>query len=60
MPSTETEKPVRVRWKAKGALKTSLYQNGTLILQEFRPSDEYETTITNTSTENPLSKLTAL
>jgi Protein of unknown function (DUF499) len=49
MPSTETEKPVRVRWKAKGALKTSLYQNGTLIPEEFRPSDEYETTITNTS-----------
>lgn len=49
MPSTETEKPVRVRWKAKGALKTSLYQNGTSIPQEFRPSDEYETTITNTT-----------
>jgi hypothetical protein len=28
MPSTETEKPVRVRWKAKGALKTNLYQKG--------------------------------
>ncbi|MGF1590164.1 MAG: ATP-binding protein [Pleurocapsa sp.] len=49
MPSTETEKPVRVRWKAKGALKTSLYHNGTLIPEEFRPSDEYETTITNTT-----------
>lgn len=46
---TETEKPVRVRWKAKGALKTSLYQNGNLIPEEFRPSDEYETTITNTT-----------
>ena len=64
MPSSETAKPVRVRWKAKGALKTSLYHNGTLITQrglqaaepasadspsEFRPSDEYETTITSTS-----------
>jgi hypothetical protein len=64
MPSTETEKPVRVRWKAKGALKTSLYQNNIVIPQrglqaadagsadsplEFRPSDEYETTITNTT-----------
>lgn len=49
MPSSETVKPVRIRWKAKGALKTSLYQDGTLIPQEFRPSDEYETTITNTS-----------
>ena len=48
MSSSETAKPVRVRWKAKGALKTSLYQNGTLVPQEFRPSDEYETTITNT------------
>jgi hypothetical protein len=49
MPNTDEAKPVRVRWKAKGALKTSLYQNGTLIPQEFRPSNEYETTITNTS-----------
>lgn len=64
MSNSETEKPVRVRWKAKGALKISLYQDGTLITQrglqaaepasadsplEFRPSDEYETTITNTS-----------
>ena len=49
MSSSETVKPVRIRWKAKGALKTSLYQDGTLIPQEFRPSDEYETTITNTS-----------
>ena len=49
MPSSETAKPVRVRWKAKGALKTSLYHDGTLIPQEFRPSDEHETTITSTS-----------
>ena len=49
MPSSETAKPVRVRWKAKGALKTSLYHDGNPIPQEFRPSDEYETTITNTS-----------
>jgi hypothetical protein len=49
MSSNETAKPVRVRWKAKGALKISLYENGTLIPGEFRPSDEYETTITNTS-----------
>ena len=49
MPSRETEKPVRISWKAKGALKTSLYQDETLVTQEFRPRDEYETTITNTS-----------
>ena len=64
MPSSETTKPVRISWKAKGALKTSLYHDGTLVAQrglqaadagsadsplEFRPRDEYETTITNTS-----------
>ena len=30
-------------------MKTSLYENGTVIPEEFRPSDEYETTITNTT-----------
>ena len=30
-------------------LKTSLYHDGNPIPQEFRPCDEYETTITNTS-----------
>ena len=49
MPSSETLKPVRISWKAKGALKTSLYHDGTLITQEFCPRDEYETAITNTS-----------
>jgi Protein of unknown function (DUF499) len=49
MSSNETAKPVRVRWKAKGALKISLYENGTLIPGEFRPSDEYETTVINTT-----------
>jgi hypothetical protein len=64
MPNADEAKPVRVRWKAKGALKTSLYQDGTVIPQrglqaadagsadspsEFRPSDEYETIITNTT-----------
>jgi hypothetical protein len=34
-----------VRWKAKGALKISLYQDGVLIPGEFRPSDEYEVTV---------------
>jgi len=49
MPSTEVTKPVRVRWKAKGALTVSLYQDGTQIPQEFRPSDEYEGTISKTT-----------
>lgn len=38
-------KEVRVRWKAKGALTVSLYQSNSLIRDDFRPSDEYATTI---------------
>ncbi|MGI0480571.1 ATP-binding protein [Geminocystis sp. CENA526] len=38
-------KEVRVRWKAKGALTVSLYQDNGLIRDDFRPSDEYATTI---------------
>ncbi len=34
----------RIKWKAKGALKVTLYQNNVLV-REFRPSDEYETGI---------------
>lgn len=47
--NSETGKKVRVRWKAKGALTTNLYQDGQLIPGNFRPSDEYETTITQTT-----------
>ncbi len=49
MNSTESIKPVRIRWKASGALKIVLYQNGELIENEFRPSDEYETQIDKTT-----------
>ncbi|HAO12370.1 MAG TPA: AAA family ATPase [Planktothrix sp. UBA8407] len=49
MPSTETIKPVRLRWKAKGAVTVQLYQDGGLIAGEFRPSDEYETQIDQTT-----------
>ncbi|WP_088889980.1 ATP-binding protein [Leptolyngbya ohadii] len=49
MPSTETTKPVRVRWRAQGSLTVSLYQDGNLIGQDFRPSDEYEGTIAQTT-----------
>jgi hypothetical protein len=49
MPSAEAAKPVRVRWKAKGALTVSLYQNDSLVPGNFRPSDEYEATIVNNS-----------
>jgi hypothetical protein len=40
---------VRVRWKAKGALTVSLYQNDSLVPGNFRPSDEYDATIVNNS-----------
>ncbi|MGH8000730.1 MAG: ATP-binding protein [Brasilonema sp.] len=49
MPSTDSQKPVRVRWKASGALAIKLYQDGNLVAGEFRPSDEYETTIAKTT-----------
>jgi len=47
--SPATSVPVRVRWKAKGALTVSLYQDNVLVPGNFRPSDEYETAIVNTS-----------
>jgi hypothetical protein len=40
-----SDKLVRVRWKAKGALSVRLLQDNTEIPTTFRPSDEYETTI---------------
>ncbi|NEP85621.1 MAG: ATP-binding protein [Okeania sp. SIO2C2] len=46
MQSREAAKPVRVRWKAKGALTVTLYQDNDVIPGNFKPSDEYETTIT--------------
>ncbi|MEG4405481.1 DUF499 domain-containing protein [Microcoleus sp. MON2_D5] len=49
MPSAEPAKPVRVRWKAKGALTVSLYQDNILVPGNFRPSDECEITIVNNS-----------
>ena len=49
MSSTQTAKPVIVRWKAKGAFSTSLYCDGDLIATEFRPSDEYKTQITQST-----------
>ncbi len=39
------EKNTRVKWKAKGALKVTIYQNEVLIDREFRPADEYEVAI---------------
>ncbi|MEX0270458.1 ATP-binding protein [Leptolyngbyaceae cyanobacterium UHCC 1019] len=49
MPSTESTKPIRVRWRAQGALTVSLYQDGELLEQAYRPSDEYEGTIAQTT-----------
>ncbi|MBW4617375.1 MAG: DUF499 domain-containing protein [Desmonostoc vinosum HA7617-LM4] len=50
LSSTESLKPVRIRWKASGALTIKLYQDGNLVAGEFRPSDEYETAIAKTTT----------
>ena len=50
MSSTDKLKPVRLRWKASGALTIKLYQENTEINDRvFRPSDEYETSITQTT-----------
>ena len=49
MPGTDAAKPVCVRWKAKGALTVSLYQNDSLVPGNFFPSDEYDATIVNNS-----------
>jgi hypothetical protein len=43
------ERTAQVRWRAKEALKVSLYQDGELIQQEFLPSDSYECPITRTT-----------
>lgn len=47
--SPATSVDVRVRWKAKGSLTVSLYQNDSLVPGNFRPSDEYDATIVNNS-----------
>jgi len=49
MPSTDKLKPVRLRWKASGALTIKLYQDGEFIKQEPRPSGDYETNISQTT-----------
>ncbi len=49
MPSAETAKPVRVRWKAKGALTVTLYQDGVAVPGLFRPSDEWEVRVEKTT-----------
>ncbi|NJM00138.1 MAG: DUF499 domain-containing protein, partial [Synechococcaceae cyanobacterium SM2_3_2] len=50
MPSSEADKPVRVRWKATGALQVSLFQNGIpLTPRDFFPSDEVEVKISSSA-----------
>jgi hypothetical protein len=49
MSSSGIDKIARVRWRAKGALTVTLYQEGVQIPGEFRPSDEYEGTIQKTT-----------
>ena len=43
------ERKVEVRWRAREALKVSLYQDGEMVGDEFRPSDAYEGTISQTT-----------
>ncbi|TVQ23326.1 MAG: ATP-binding protein [Leptolyngbya sp. DLM2.Bin15] len=43
------ERTVQVRWRAKEALKVSLYQDGTLVGNQFLPSDEYQGQIAKTT-----------
>ena len=47
MPSGNSEKLVRVRWRAIGALRVFLYQGERLVPGEFLPSDEVEVKIQN-------------
>lgn len=49
MPGTGEDRSVRVRWKAKGALAVTLYQDGVQTSGDFRPSDEYEAVIQKTA-----------
>ncbi|NET10937.1 MAG: ATP-binding protein, partial [Symploca sp. SIO2B6] len=43
------ERKVEVRWRAKEALKVSLYQRDVLLGDSFLPSDSYEATISETT-----------
>ncbi len=53
LSSTESVKPVRIRWKASGALTIKLYQDGNLVTGEFRPSDEHETAMPSLREASP-------
>ncbi|NJN32001.1 MAG: ATP-binding protein [Synechococcales cyanobacterium RM1_1_8] len=48
-PGDDVEKTVRVRWRARGALKVALYQAGELLIDDGQPSDEHECKISSTT-----------
>ena len=50
MQTTQSSKPVQVRWKARGALQVSLYRDGELLEGNRLPSDEYQDSIAQTVT----------
>lgn len=50
LPGHETEKTVRLRWRAKGAIATALYREHELIHDDYPPSGDEELTITTTTT----------
>jgi hypothetical protein len=50
MQTTQSSKPVQVRWKARGALQVSLYRDGQLLEGNRLPSDEYQDSIAQTVT----------
>jgi len=43
------ERTVQVRWRAREALKVSLYQDGSLVGDQFLPSDEHQGQMTKTT-----------
>jgi Protein of unknown function (DUF499) len=49
MPGSGSARAVQVRWRARGALTLTLYQDDELIPGEFLPSDEYSATIQKTT-----------
>ena len=50
LPGHETEKTVRLRWRAKRAIATALYRENELVRDDYPPSGNEELTITTTTT----------
>ncbi|WP_223209979.1 ATP-binding protein [Picosynechococcus sp. NKBG042902] len=49
LPGGDTEKTVRLRWRAKGAIAVALYKENELIRNDYPPSGDAELTITKTT-----------